>query len=68
MRLPIKLVITGNNSFMKRIWVNKITFFSSKNEVGKNDFSPQENLTLIWVLFLGVRFEVGREVKLPPRV
>ena len=64
MRLPI----TGNNSFKKCIWVSKIRFFSTKNEVGKNDFSPQENLTLIWVLFLGVRFEVGREVKLPPPV
>ena len=26
----------------------------------------RETLTLIWVGFLGVRFEVGGEVKLPP--
>ena len=35
MRLPIKRVITDDNSFMKRIWLKKVyTFFSSKTEFG----------------------------------
>ena len=37
----------------------KISAFSSKNFLNKYEYLTAEDLTLIWMGFLGVRFEVG---------
>ena len=42
----------------------RISAFSSKNLLDKYECLTGEDLTLIWMGFLGVRFEVGRGGKI----
>ena len=58
MRLPIKRVITDDNSFTKRIWLRKVdAFFSSKTEFGSKIMCflrLQQHLNRV---FCGINFD-----------